>query len=357
MRGQENTSDTINSKVWLKESKKTGIYDIKWSMINKKKFYPMTVANMFLIRSFLYPLTLVRTRLQVQTSGELYKGTFHALRTISRYEGYSAFYKGFWVNSAQVFPHILYITSYEKIRQQVSLLTSNVYVIAFAGGGGSSIVAQSLSVPIDVLSQHMQLVGQRGANPKSATSTTSTLNPSSIVNVNVNPEKKGLERIRVPEKMANTSSNYNIVKYLCKIIYKNEGLKGFYRGYLMSTTVVSLNSSLWWPFYYFYQSKLRFLFSDHIPTIFIQCLCGPISSLSANVITNPLDVMRTRMQLTKKKEPASKVLKILWKQERWNLFYKGLTARLSYSCFYSFFIILGYETVKKASLKDEYIID
>lgn len=334
---------------WLKENKKSGLYDIKWSMIDKKKYIPMTVANMFAIRSFLYPLTLVRTRLQVQTSGELYKGTFHALRTITRYEGFSALYKGFWVNSFQAFPHVLYITSYEKIRQQVSLFTKNVYLIAFAGGGGSSIVAQSMSVPIDVLSQHMQLVGQKGANPSA--SSTSTSNPSSLVN---NTKFSPLERIQVPEHL-NKASNYKIVKYLSKLIYKHEGVKGFYRGYVLSTFLVSFNSSLWWPFYYFYQSKFRLLLPDQLPTIVIQCLCGPVSSLSANIITNPLDVMRTRMQLTKEKTSANQILKTLWMEERWNLFVKGLTARLSYSCFYSFFIILGYETVKKASLKNEYI--
>ena len=52
---------------------------------------------------------------------------------------------------------------------------------------------------------------------------------------------------------------------------------------------------------------------------------------------------------------AIKVLKLLWAEDSYKLFYKGLTARLSYSCFYSFLIILGYETVKKLSLKDEYI--
>ena len=90
-----------------------------------------------------------------------------------------------------------------------------------------------------------------------------------------------------------------------------------------------------------------------MPTIVVQCLCGPLCSISANFITNPLDVMRTRMQVTKQKESSIKVLKVLWAEDSYKLFYKGLTARLSYSCFYSFLIILGYETVKKLSLKDE----
>ena len=129
---------------------------------------------------------------------------------------------------------------------------------------------------------------------------------------------------------------------------------GFYRGYVLSTFLVSLNSSLWWPFYYFYQSQLRPFVPDQVPTLALQCCCGPLSSLSANFLTNPIDVMRTRMQVTKNRESSLYVLRVLWEQDSYRLFWKGLTARLSYSCFYSFFIILGYETAKRYSLKEEY---
>ena len=36
------------------------------------------------------------------------------------------------------------------------------------------------------------------------------------------------------------------------------------------------------------------------------------------------------------------------------MFYKGLSARLVQSSMFSFFIILGYETIKRISLLDEY---
>lgn len=98
---------------------KNSLNDIQWSMIDKKRYFPLTVINMFAVRSFLYPLTLVRTRLQVQTRGSLYTGTFNALGSIAKYEGFLGLYKGFWVNSLQLFPHVLYITSYEVISELV----------------------------------------------------------------------------------------------------------------------------------------------------------------------------------------------------------------------------------------------
>lgn len=89
------------------------ISDIQWSMIDKKRYFPLTIVNMFAVRSLLYPLTLVRTRLQVQARGSLYSGTFNALQTVIKYEGFLALYKGYLINSFQLVPHVLYITSYE----------------------------------------------------------------------------------------------------------------------------------------------------------------------------------------------------------------------------------------------------
>lgn len=200
-------------------------------------------------------------------------------------------------------------------------------------------IAQLLSVPIDIISQHLMLVGQQNPHTQKVHTTKRNLN---------------IERIIVPDSLQKAST-LRIVKYLSREIYLQEKLKGFYRGYFLSTFLVAINSALWWPFYYFYQSKLRVLMPQDVPTIVVQCLSGPLCSISANFLTNPLDVMKTRMQVTKRPESALKVIKRIWAEDGYKLFYKGLTARLSYSCFYSLLIILGYETVKKYSLKNEYL--
>lgn len=341
-------------RIWLRmdqvksiEVEKGSVYDIKWSMLDKTRYFPLTILNMFTVRTCLYPLTLVRTRLQVQTSHSLYSGTLNALTTIVKYEGLSALYKGYWVNTFQLVPHVFYITTYEKVRQQASQFVDNPYIVAFIGGGAGSIIAQLLSVPIDIISQHLMLVGQENPNIKKRP-VPNALNTKQLVH------HGEIERILVPDSLQKAST-IKIVRYLSGEIYRHERLSGFYRGYFLSTFLVSLNSALWWPFYYFYQGQLRSRLPEKMPTIVVQCLCGPLCSISANFITNPLDVMRTRMQVTKQRESSIKVLKILWAEDNYKLFYKGLTARLSYSCFYSFLIILGYETVKKLSLKEEYI--
>ncbi len=115
--------------------------------------------------------------------------------------------------------------------------------MAFVGGAAGSVVAQTFACPIDVISQHMMLVGQKGQTTSS--NNTNKINPSRV---------KEMDRIRVPEKFTKGAS-FGLAKYIFSEINKNEGARGLYRGYVLSTFLVSLNSAIWWPFYYFYQGK------------------------------------------------------------------------------------------------------
>jgi len=50
----------------------------------------------------------------------------------------------------------------------------------------------------------------------------------------------------------------------------------------------------------------------------------------------------------------SEAFRILWDEERWGIFTKGLSARLVQSACFSFSIILGYETIKRLSVHEEH---
>jgi len=78
------------------------IRTIEWHMMDKKKFFPMSMASSFTVRCFLYPLTLVRTRLQVQYQSDVYRGTWDAFGKIVKNEGVRGLYRGFWVSAFQV---------------------------------------------------------------------------------------------------------------------------------------------------------------------------------------------------------------------------------------------------------------
>lgn len=44
----------------------------------------------------------------------------------------------------------------------------------------------------------------------------------------------------------------------------------------------------------------------------------------------------------------------LWREEKLNCFFKGLSARLVQSAAFSFSIILGYETIKRIAVDEQY---
>ncbi|CAF1575419.1 unnamed protein product [Adineta ricciae] len=333
-------------------------YDIDWPMLEKTRFIPLSVLSTFTVRSLLYPFTLVRTRLQVQVQSSIYNGTWHALTSTARYEGFRSLYKGFLVYNGQLIPGIIYITAFEAIRSHANILSTDQYLRAGIAGSMASMIAQILACPIDIISQHMQLVGLTSSSRK----TNQQDQLSSTSNVN----RRQIHRIHVPKEIRN--SNYLVFKHICNtILYENASekkrarfsLKGFYRGYFISTFLFSLTSAIWWPSYYFYQNqllKIQSLFSTSytMPLLVIQCIAGPLSSLTSTFLTNPLDVCRTRIQVERERRKLIQIMSELWQEERFQVFTKGLTARLSHSCIYSLFIIFGYETVKRVSLKEEY---
>lgn len=71
---------------------------IELNMMDKRKYFPLTLASGLTIRSILYPFMLIKTRLQIQKGRTVYRGTFDAFIKISRTEGASGLYRGFWVS-------------------------------------------------------------------------------------------------------------------------------------------------------------------------------------------------------------------------------------------------------------------
>lgn len=79
------------------------IRTIEWEMMNKAKFFPLSMLSSFTVRCALYPLTLIKTRLQIQKHNNVYTGMIDAYRKILGCEGFVGLYRGFWISSVQIF--------------------------------------------------------------------------------------------------------------------------------------------------------------------------------------------------------------------------------------------------------------
>ncbi|EFX69084.1 hypothetical protein DAPPUDRAFT_301164 [Daphnia pulex] len=304
------------------------IRTIEWEMLDKKKFIPLSITSSCMVRTSLYPFTLVKTRLQIQKGNEVYKGTWDAFRKIVKYEGFKGLYKGFWVNLFSIVSGTFYVLTYENVRHllQTNGVTDS-RIRALVAGGCASLVGQTIIVPIDVISQHLMMMGQKIGG----------------VTQNIKPNlQNGMGKSKTQLALAIT-----------KDIYHTDGLRGFYRGYVASLFTYVPSSALWWTFYHLYQDHLSNLFPVWFPQLGIQCTSAILGGITTTTLINPLDIVRARLQV-QRLDSIGQTFRILWREERFYTFTKGLTARIIMSTFYSFSIILGYESVKRWSVKEQY---
>lgn len=207
---------------------KRNIQIIEWEHLDKKKFYVLGVAMTMMIRVSVYPFTLIRTRLQVQKGKSLYQGTFDAFVKILRADGVTGLYRGFLVNTFTLISGQCYVTTYELTRKFVADYSQSNTVKSLVAGGSASLVAQSITVPIDVVSQHLMM--QRKG------------------------EKTSRFQVRgCPEGQRVVA--FGQTKDIIRQILRADGLRGFYRGYVASLLTYIPNSAVWWPFYHFYAGK------------------------------------------------------------------------------------------------------
>ncbi|XP_060825140.1 solute carrier family 25 member 44 [Bombus pascuorum] len=313
------------------------IRTIEWDMMDKTKFFPLSMLSSFSVRCCLYPLTVIKTRLQVQKHNNMYNGMLDACRKIYKVEGIGGLYRGFWISSVQTVSGVFYVSTYEGMRhilgQNDVIGNIDSRVKALIAGGAASLVGQTIVVPFDVLSQHLMVLGINYNK-----------HGRYIDQMGINP----LGLILEPGK-TRTQISADIIR----LIYRRDGYRGFYRGYVASLCAYVPNSALWWGLYTSYQDELIRFLPEWVSHLFIQALAGTLGGFTTTIITNPLDVVRARLQV-QRLDSMFNTFKVLWVEERLQMFTKGLSARLVQSACFSFSIILGYETIKRFSIIEEY---
>ncbi|XP_075989865.1 solute carrier family 25 member 44 [Anticarsia gemmatalis] len=308
------------------------ITTIEWGMMDKSKFFPLYTLSSFTVRCALYPLTLVKTQIQVQRRKEAYKGVTDAITKIYAHEGVSGLYRGFWLSSFQIISGIFYISTYEGVRHELGKYDVSPKMKSFIGGGCASIVGQTIIVPFDVLSQHLMVLGLvRGRTGARY----SQMNPL------------GLDLDKRMSKAA-------LAREVAVRVYQLHGPLGYYRGYAASLAAYVPNSALWWALYTAYQDELLKITPAWVSHLFIQCVAGTLGGFTTTFLTNPLDIVRARLQV-EGVGTMRQVFRSLWAEEGLaGLYMKGLSARLLQSACFSFSIILGYESIKRVALSAEY---
>jgi len=309
---------------------------IEWDDMDKSSFYLYGFALSFSARCVIYPSQLIKTRLQGQTHGKTqYNGMFDAISKIYKAEGVRGYYKGLHLNLMQIPMAQLYLTVFEHTKQQMSKINpdGSIHFQHAVAGAFASATSQLIATPIDVVTQYQQVSGA-GKNIEKNQHVTS---------------KKTLR--------------------ICKQLYRTDGLHGFYRGFGVATIAFSIHSALIWMIYYEaleFTSKIfniKETKTDIGSKRAMQIIAaGILSSSFVNMVTLPLDTIRTRHQLQLKRKVSThrqpsvvRTCKHLLADEGVKGLFRGWSPRLAQSFTTSGLLFLGYEYLKIKSFlkKDE----
>jgi len=207
---------------------------VELNMMDKRLYFPLTAISGITIRSILYPFTLVKTRLQLQRGRSVYTSLFDAFKKIVVSEGPRGLYRGFWISNMMIISQMSYIGTYEFVRTYLVEHTplTEKRIRSLIAGGCASVIGQTTVVPIDVVSQHLQLLG---------------------LGVQQSRQGKVSQNIIIPSLVG--KSRFYAAQAIISALYRQDGLRGFYKGYAASLMTYAPGSAMWWLFYDIYCGK------------------------------------------------------------------------------------------------------
>ena len=117
---------------------------------------------------------------------------------------------------------------------------------------------------------------------------------------------------------------------IIRTIYQEKGLKSFWRGTMAAYASYLPSSGLWWGSYEAY--KYLICAEKHRQNLLWYSIAGVFGGITTAVFTNPIDVIRTRIQTQRGTYGNTKILPVitgLYRNEGILGFGKGLGARIS----------------------------
>jgi len=264
--------------------------------------------------AIMYPADTIKTRMQVTASRHQpqYGGVYNALSLILKNEGVFGIYRGVGAVLLGAIPgHAMHFAVYEAAKQRLGGSHTSSgrgsshlqhMVADMMSGSAATLVHDGISTPVDVVKQRMQLYGSR--------------------------------------KM------YGDRLFECiQNIYKEGGVRQFYLSY---PTTVAMNIPVFAVYFATYE-KVKKTIAPHIATNLdegtfnpqVHCVAGGMAGAIAAACSNPLDVIKTRLQTQvtsyemsgeKKMEFSGprQVVQHLMKTEGVRGFLRGVGARMLY---------------------------
>eukprot|EP00850_Spirogloea_muscicola_P010819 SM000065S20168 [mRNA] locus=s65:150032:151964:+ [translate_table: standard] len=310
--------------------------EVNWDRLDKTKFFVVGAGLFSGVSAALYPISVVKTRLQIAGGGggaaaATAVGTAQA---ILRAEGVAGFYRGFGTVVAGTIPgRAVYMSTLELTKAAALRATeggalpeaTRAALASSAAGMTASLSTQAVFVPIDVVSQRLMV---QGAGEPGGTR-----------------YKGGVDAFRT--------------------IIRTEGVRGLYRGFGMSVVTYAPSSAVWWGSY---GASQRLFWSwlgysgestavlqqpappSHAMVMGVQAFGGTCAGGVAALVTTPLDVMQREGG---GRPSVSDTVRRLVRDEGLRGFYRGLGPRWASMALWGTAMITTYEFLKRLSAKPE----
>jgi len=313
---------------------------IEWDMLDKRKYIPLNICSTAAVRALLYPLTVVKTRIQVRQRN-VYRGTTQALWSIFKHEGIRGLYSGYLISTFQVFSGLVYTVTYEGTRHFLfrNDLAYNNAIRGSIGGGFASATCLLLVVPSDIVSQHMMVFERHRAG---------AVVPNTP-NVSLVDQRRSGDSLNLRQLLQREPGG-RLWWMITREIYRRDGLIGFYRGYPASLLCYAPSSAALWALYIEFSS----LFYRIVPNpsqLMAQAMAAPCAGAVVAVVFNSVDLFRANLQV--QRDPWIVTIRRLWRDERWRIFTKGLPQRLAIMPMTTLLMLGSYECVKRYSVHSE----
>ncbi|CAF2544522.1 unnamed protein product [Rotaria sp. Silwood2] len=135
-------------------------------------------------------------------------------------------------------------------------------------------------------------------------------------------------------------------------IESGDGIRGFYKGYLITLSMSLPFNSIVWTLYWKIQSQFERIISRNYDYI-VSPSSATLAALLASYITQPIDVLKTRLQVALKKESILKTFIILIRQRGFKGLFAGSIPRASIIVPNTVIMMSLYEIIKRASAKSK----
>ncbi|CAF1279698.1 unnamed protein product [Rotaria sordida] len=144
------------------------------------------------------------------------------------------------------------------------------------------------------------------------------------------------------------------VKDVIRQIYiiSGDGIRGFYKGYFITLGMSLPFNSIVWTLYWKIQKNLEKIIPVKYDKI-ISPLSSTLAALLTSLLTQPIDVLKTRLQVALKRESILKTFILLIQQRGFKGLFSGSIARASIVIPNSVIMMSLYEIIKRASVKSQ----